>query len=159
MSNSLLHISLSKMIFSLRPRVDILRVKYFDSLSCFCLCLAWIACKWRNLGRIDFLVTTFRPIGSSFLREGAMQRRDGSNERRRRELPWGSGGMLPRDILKITFLRLHFGRFEGCMMWKKAAKSELNNVVIQTVELQNWVVCCFVNRKKWTLAACWGGGG
>lgn len=46
--------------------------------------------------------------------------------------------MLPREILKICCLRLHFVRFECSMLLKQAAKREFKNVDnIQTLEPQS----------------------
>ena len=55
------------------------------------------------------------------------------------------GACFPGKFWKSCCLRLHFGRFEGRMIWKQASKSELKNVdIIRTVELQNWVVFGFI---------------
>ena len=46
-----------------------------------------------------------------FLWEGAVQQGDGPNESRRREPLGGSGGMVPREILKIRLSETAFRAF------------------------------------------------
>ena len=74
-----------------------------------------------------------RKMGSRFqvrgqvLREGAIQRGDAPSVRHRREPRWGAGACFP---LPENFDIRHVVRFEGSLISKQAARSELKNVDI-----------------------------
>jgi len=69
--------------------------------------------------------------GSLFLSKGAIQQGDWSKKRQGVQGPY---------LWKIVKIRLHLVHFEGSMIWKQAAKSELKKRdITQTAEFQKWI--------------------
>ena len=66
-------------------------------------------------GPYRFLSHLIQAYGQVFFAGGCDATRRRIKPTTEARAPGGSGVMLPRDILKMTFLRLHFGRFDGWM--------------------------------------------